>query len=119
MDSFSVRKLKEAFAPLRAQGVVRSQLVAKDLSRTVDAIFLESDERTMRIAYILSSVLWEIAERFWEGPVKEEDVQTLWRVMHQPIIRAVDFILDVEHDENAITNHLLTAYAKVRKSYPD
>ena len=119
MDSFSARKLKEAFAPLRAQGVVRSQLVVKDMSRTVDAIFLEQDERTIRTAFILSTILWDVAERFWEGPVKEGDVEELWRVMHQPVIRSVDFILDVENDENTITSNLLTAYAKVRKFFTD
>lgn len=97
------------------KGVVRSQLAVKDLSRTVDAIFLERDERTMRISFILSNILWDVAERFWEGPVKEEDVESLWRMLHQPVIRAVDLILDVEKDENTITRNLLTAYAKVRK----
>lgn len=70
----------------------------------------------MRIAFILSTILWDVAEQFWEGPVKEEDVEALWRVMHQPVIRAVDLILDVEDDEKTITNNLLTEFAKVRKA---
>lgn len=42
-------------------------------------------------------------------------MESLWRMLHQPVIRAVDLILDVEKDENTITRNLLTAYAKVRK----
>lgn len=50
---------------------------------------------------------------------EEEDVEALWRVMHQPMIRAVDLILDVEYNEITITNNLQSTYVKIRKSGED
>jgi len=113
-DSVSISRLRFEFKQFRADGCICGSMNLRALAAIADAVAMEGGQNRLA-AFLLSSILYDIAEKQDDRPVQSDEIAAVWKRLGQPVIRCVDLLLGVEHDSAGIIGDVLDAYFEIRE----
>jgi hypothetical protein len=111
-SSLAVQRFREEFKKVRATRVLGGCAVLSELSKKAFAIAKDENYPLKPHAFILASIFEKLAYEVEDAPITSDEIETIWGILGQPLIRYADLLFGAESPSEAerISNLAIAAY---------